>query len=193
MPTVTTGAVVSGATTTSSPFASLVPSIPTWSRFTRCPPSPLLFVSQPRNSSPIRPTCQRDPSRARSLPGSSALRRHRQILSAIPEERANAPAPLGNLRERADPSMPFAAPASRNYRALGGSGATTRAWLRCASCPARRATAWQLPRPPAHDQRPSPLRRDTKVSCFPRCALAIRRVLGQFAARLAPLVLALRW
>src|SRR5260370_255182 len=55
MPTVTTGAVESGATTTSSPFASLVLSIAMWNRFTHFPLSLLLLASDPQNSFPVQP------------------------------------------------------------------------------------------------------------------------------------------
>src|SRR5713226_3474891 len=186
MPTVTTGAVVSGATTTSSPLASLVLSIPIWSRFTRCPLSSLLLVSLPRNPFPIRPTYQEYLVRGRALPDGSALHTHAQILAAILEVRPNAPAPLCNLRERADPSTPLVAPAFQNSPKPGASAAATRARLRSASSPARRVTAWLLPLPRAHDRRPSPLPRDTRASCSPRCAPAILQAIARSAGPLAP-------
>src|SRR5229473_3261181 len=96
MPTVTTGAVVSGATTTSSPFASLVLSIPIWSRFTRCPLSPLLLNSLPLNSFAIPPAYQQDLARAR-VPLLSASSHARRVTAwLLPPRQAHdrRPSPL---------------------------------------------------------------------------------------------------
>src|SRR5713101_9095275 len=119
MPTVTTGAVVSGATTTSSPFASLVFSIPIWSRFTRFPLSLLLLVSLARRSFPNQPACRRHFERARGQRDDSAPHRHAKILPAIREAHPSGHALLCSLRERADRSMQRVAPASRNSQAPG--------------------------------------------------------------------------
>src|SRR6266404_6041321 len=161
MPTVTTGAVESGATTTSSPFASLLLSISMWNRFTHFPLLLLLLLSDPQNSFPVQPASRRNLERARGL--------------------------LGNLRERADPSTRRVAPVFRNSPAPGVTEATTREWLRRVSFPTKRVTGWPLLPPRAHGRRPSRRRRGTKSFCCPRCAPAIRRVHGRSAAPLAPL------
>src|SRR6266446_4804144 len=114
MPTVTTGAVESGATTTSSPFASLVLSIPMWNRFTHFPLSLLLLLSGPQNCFPVQPTSRQNLARARALPDGSTLHTHPYIRSAILEVRSSAHALLCNLRERADQSTPRVAPVFRN-------------------------------------------------------------------------------
>src|SRR5437016_5535671 len=146
-PTVTTGAVESGAITTLNPFASVVLSIAICNRFTRCPLSPLFLVSLPENSFLIRPTYRRYLVRARALPDDLALHRHAQILWVILEVHPHALAPPYNLHERAAPSTRLVAPASRNSPEPGASGATMPARLRSASSPARQATAWPLPPP----------------------------------------------
>src|SRR6266567_170768 len=176
---VTTGAVVSGATTTCSPFASLVFSISTWSRFTRFPLSLSLLVSLPRRSFPIRRACRRHFERARGQRDDSAPHKLAKILPAIREAHPSGHALLCSLRESADRSMQRAAPASRNSRAPGGSVAGARGRLRCASFQEREAVAWLLPPPRARGRQPWLPPRDTKLSCCPRCARAIRQAIAQ--------------
>src|SRR5260370_38050560 len=105
---------------------------------------------------------------------------------AIREARSNARALLCNLRVRADRSTPHAAPVSRNSPIPGALEATTLERLRCVSFLGRRAAGWLLPPLRAHDRRPLLPQRDTRASCFPRCALAIRQAHGLSAAPLAP-------
>src|SRR6266403_1113898 len=193
MPTVTTGAVESGATTTCSPFASLVLSIPIWSRFTRCPLSLLLLVSVPQNSFPARPTSRRDLGKAHERLADSASHKPAQIPAANSEVHSNGRVRFCNPRERAGRSTPCEAPTSQNSPAPGGSKAIARARLRCASFPARQAIGWQLLPPQEHDQRPSLPRRGTGVFYCRQCAQANRRAPWQSAGLLAPPGFRLRW
>src|SRR6266849_332586 len=90
-PTVTTGAVVSGAITTFNPFASVVLSMPTCSRFTRCPPLLLLSLLLLLAFCPIRPASRQHPATAAAPPIGSALLAPAQIQ---PETPATPPSAL---------------------------------------------------------------------------------------------------
>src|SRR5713101_8118760 len=140
MPTVTTGAVEFGATTTSSPFVSLVLSISMWNRFTHFPRSLLPLVSHPQNSFPVQPTSRQNLVGARALPDGLALHKHAQIRSAIRGARLNAHALLCNLGERADRSTPRVAPVFRDSPVPVASEAAMRGRPRFVSSPARRVT-----------------------------------------------------
>src|SRR5437879_640438 len=171
--------MVSGATTTCSPFASLVLSIPIWSRFTHCPLSLLLLASLPQRSFSIRLTWQKCLVQVRAPTDDSAPHKHGQILPVIREVHSNGSAPLCNLRERADRSMRHAVPIFRNSVAPGASMARGRGRLRRASCRERGAVAWPLPRRREHDRRPWPPPRDTRLSCRLRRTRASRQAIGR--------------